>query len=186
MSGYELTAMALGLSMDAFAVTVACCLRLQRVSPRHIFRLAFHFGLFQAMMPLIGWGIGRGAAQFIGACAPWLAAAILFGIGAKAIHEALKNEEREITSDPTRGFSLVAFSLATSIDALGAGLSLAVLTDKIFYAAAVIGAITVGVCVFGAFFGSKAGEKFSRNAELAGGAILILIGVKILTSPLIS
>lgn len=169
--------------MDAFAVAVACSLALERVSVRQTARLAFHFGLFQALMPLIGWSVGVSVGGYIEHWSHWLAFGLLAAIGGKAIYEAVYGIEEELhPSDPTRGWSLVAFSLATSIDALAAGVTLAMVKVRILYPAAVIGVITAGLTAIGMILGTRLGERFGQRMEVVGGLVLIGIGVKILFS----
>jgi putative Mn2+ efflux pump MntP len=183
---------ALGLSMDAFAVAVACSLRLRHVTAGQVFRFGFHFGLFQALMPIAGWALGMGASRYIERWDHWIAFGLLALIGGKSIHEALKAPAEApgaaaITMpDPTRGMSLIIFSVATSIDALAVGLSLAMLQVKILMPAAVIGVVTSAVTVAGMLLGSKLGARFGRKMEILGGLILIAIGLKILFSHLMA
>lgn len=178
---------ALGLAMDAFAVSLAASVRLRRVSGRQLFRFGFHFGLFQALMPVIGWFAGRVARPLIEAWDHWVAFGLLVLIGGKALWEALREEElaEEVAMprDPTRGWSLVLFSVATSIDALAVGVSLAMLGEAIWRPALVIGLITGGLTVLGMLIGSRLGRRFGRWIEVVGGLVLIGIGVKILMLP---
>ncbi|MCB2191594.1 MAG: manganese efflux pump MntP family protein, partial [Deltaproteobacteria bacterium] len=134
MSLAETLALAVALGCDAFAVGLAVGGRFG--APRQIFRLSFHFGLFQFLMPLIGWGLGAGLATVAARWAPWIAAAVLVFIGGKMIWEALSApEDRAHGLDPTKGWSLIALSLATSIDALGVGLSLGMVGQNVLGAA---------------------------------------------------
>ncbi len=172
---------ALGLALDAFSVSAATSLRLRRVSARQIFRFAFHFGLFQALMPALGWSFGHYLDPFIRAWDHWLAFALLSAIGAKAVYGALSGHETdENVSDPTRGWSLVALSLATSIDAMAVGLSFALLDVGIAYPCFVIGVVTAFLSAVGMIFGSRLAGRFGPRVEAVGGFVLILIGVKIL------
>ncbi|MEN6626724.1 MAG: manganese efflux pump MntP family protein [Candidatus Sumerlaeia bacterium] len=185
MSLFELIGIAVGLSMDAFAVAVACSLMLRQVKLRQVFRLAFHFGLFQAMMPMIGWIIGQGAAHYITGYDHWVAFGLLAFVGGKAIYEAIYGEdEEENRADPTRGMSLVIFSLATSIDALAVGLSLAIIGVDIIYPAAMIGIICAVITTIGMMIGTKVGGHFGQRVEILGGLVLIGIGLKILVAHL--
>jgi len=186
---FVLTGIAFGLAMDAFAVAIACSLSLRRVSRRQIFRLAFHFGLFQAMMPVIGWAAGQAAEPLIRDWDHWGAFGLLLFIGGKAIREALNQAPDGARAngnggDPTAGLSLVFYSFATSIDALAVGLTLSMLRVNILYPAAVIGAVTMTVTAAGMILGSRLGARFGRRMEVLGGLILIAIGVKILLSHL--
>jgi putative Mn2+ efflux pump MntP len=185
---YELILIAVGLSMDAFAVAVACSISLQRVSKRQIFRFGFHFGLFQALMPVIGWNLGRVAVEFVAAWDHWLAFGLLVFVGGKAIYEAIwgDEEDEKKNADPTRGWSLVMLSFATSIDALAVGLSLAMLGEAIYQPALVIGLITGTLTTIGMLLGSRVGARFGKGMEILGGVILIGIGLKILLGSLLS
>lgn len=168
--------------MDAFAVAIACSVTLQRVSHRQTFRLAFHFGLFQAMMPVIGWFCGRVAAPYISTWDHWVAFALLALVGGKAVYESLYGEKNgdNTGSDPTRGMLLVMYSFATSIDALAVGLSLAMLGVPIAMPALVIGVITAILTTIGVRLGSRFRVHLGQRIELVGGATLIAIGCKIL------
>ena len=116
------------------------------MSLRQTFRLAYHFGLFQALMPIIGWLAGRSVERWIGPIDHWIAFGLLTAIGGKMIYEALKGDDEDVEKkDPTKGLSLVVLSVATSIDALAVGLSLALLGVKIWYPALVIGFVAFGV-----------------------------------------
>jgi manganese efflux pump family protein len=182
---FEIIFIAIGLSMDACAVCVACSISLKKISARQVFRFSFHFGLFQAMMPVIGWFIGQGTLKFITSWDHWVAFGLLTFVGLKAIYESRKEESPElILKDPTRGISLVIFSVATSIDALAVGLSLSALNVAIIKPALIIGCITGFLSMIGMLLGSKIGSLFGKYIETIGGLILISIGLKILTSHL--
>jgi putative Mn2+ efflux pump MntP len=181
MNLVEIMAIAVGLAMDAFAVSIASSVIIGKISRRQVFRLAFHFGLFQAMMPVLGWLAGRTVDIYIRTWDHWAAFGLLSFIGGKAIYSALKGGSGTAGSaDPSRGLSLVVLSVATSIDALAVGLSFAMLRVSIWYPSAVIGVITAGLSVVGVLLGGKLGLRFGRKMEVLGGAVLILIGVKIL------
>jgi putative Mn2+ efflux pump MntP len=172
---------AVGLALDAFAVAVAGSVSLGRVTGRQVFRFAFHFGLFQAGMPLIGWLAGRGVQQYMAAWDHWVAFGLLAFIGGKAIVTALRSgESTKPRGDPTRGWTLLMLSVATSIDALAVGLSLGMLEVAIWYPALIIGVVTAGLTALGMLIGSRLGARFGRWTEIAGGLVLIGIGVKIL------
>ncbi|MCD8569142.1 MAG: manganese efflux pump MntP family protein [Geovibrio sp.] len=187
MNFFEVFWIAVGLSMDAFAVSIACSVLLCHVSFRHIFRLGFHFGLFQAVMPVIGWFAGRSVSGYISAWDHWVAFGLLSAIGLKAVKEAFSDDgEQNIKGDPTRGLSLILLSVATSIDALAVGVSLAAVNVNIFQPALLIGVITAAFSVVGTVYGCRIGARFGKKVEAAGGIILILIGVKILLEHLLS
>jgi len=181
MSTLTLVLIAVGLALDALAVAIATSFALRTVSARQVFRLAFHFGLFQFLMPVVGWFAGRSVSEIVGAWDHWVAFALLTIIGVKAIHAALRGGAKRATgADPTRGWSLVLLSVATSIDALAVGLSLAVLHVQIWYASALIGVITGALTTGGMLVGARLGAIFGRRLEIVGGMILIGIGAKIL------
>ncbi|MEN8189034.1 MAG: manganese efflux pump MntP family protein, partial [Thermodesulfobacteriota bacterium] len=134
---------AVALAMDAFAVALSAGVLLDPITPRRLFRLGFHFGLFQGMMPVVGWLAGVGLRQFVTVYAPWIAFGLLIFVGTKMIHEAVADPGEESTRrDPTRGMTLVMLSVATSIDALAVGFSLSLLGVGIWAPAVVIGIIT--------------------------------------------
>ena len=167
--------------MDAFAVSIASSIIIGEVNKRHVFRLSFHFGLFQAMMPVIGWLAGRTVHEYISGVDHWLAFALLGFIGGKAIYESFSgDEDRQERGDPSKGFSLVLLSTATSIDALAVGLSFAVLNVTIWYPSLIIGVITGGLSMVGVLLGGRLGRRFGRRMEIVGGLVLIGIGIKIL------
>ncbi len=173
---------ALGLAMDAFSVALATSVRLRGVSRRQVFRFAFHFGLFQAFMPLAGWWAGRLVEGFVRSWAHWIAFALLVVIGLRAVSEALgrdPEDDEACGTDPTRGWSLVALSLATSIDAMAVGLSFAFLQLDVAFACLVIGLVTAGLTFLGMVFGARIGNRFGPRVEVLGGLVLIAIGLKI-------
>ena len=177
---------AVGLAMDALAVALAAGLALGEVSPRQTFRLAFHFGLFQFLMPVIGWMAGLTIESWIAGYDHWLAFGLLGAIGGKMIYEALTAEETAGRSDPTRGLSLVVLSVATSVDALAVGISLGVLHVRIWYPAVVIGIVACALTAAGMHVGRRFGSAFGRRMEVLGGLVLIGIGLKILLSHLLA
>jgi manganese efflux pump family protein len=176
-----------GLAMDAFAVAVVASLNLGRVSFRQVFRFGFHFGLFQALMPVLGWGAGRIVAEPMQRFGPWIAFGLLLAVGLRTIGEATKDLEADdppAPTDPTRGFSLIFFSVATSIDALAVGVSFAVLDVNIWQAVACIGVITAALTTVGMIGGSRIGRRLGDKVEILGGVLLIGIGAKILVQHL--
>lgn len=178
-------AIGLGLAMDAFAVATATSLSLQQVSRRQVFRFGFHFGLFQALMPICGWFAGQAAHAHIRAWDHWVAFGLLVLVGAKAIIDVLLGgEDRTLQHDPTRGLSLVVFSIAVSIDAFAVGLSLAMVRISIWQPALVIGVVTSALTTVGMLIGHRIGARFGRGAAILGGVVLILIGVRILLADL--
>lgn len=182
MGFFELFFIGVGLSMDAFAVAVCKGLKMRKFNLAQCFVIALFFGGFQALMPLIGWALGRQFERYITSFDHWIAFILLAIIGGKMIYDSWKGEEDESVSDGDKLDikELVVLSVATSIDALAVGITFAFLQVRILPAIALIGCTTfvlsaVGVCV-GNFFGSR----YERKAEFCGGVILILIGLKIL------
>lgn len=165
--------------MDALAVAVATGIVLGEVSGRQTFRLSFHFGLFQFLMPVVGWAAGRTVERWISGYDHWLALGLLSFVGGRMIYEGATRKEERIVRDPTRGASLVVLSVATSIDALAVGLSLGVLDTGIWYPAVVIGIVCAGLTAAGMHLGRPLGVRFGEKMEIAGGAILIAIGLRI-------
>jgi len=182
MAWTDMLIIALGLAMDAFAVAIATSIVLGgAVSRRHVFRLAFHFGLFQAFMPVIGWAAGTTVASHIEAWDHWVAFGLLTAIGVRAIAGSFNGkDETRRPGDPTRGISLVVLSVATSIDALAVGLSFAMLQVVIWTPVALIGVVAVLMTMVGLALGIRLGALFGRRMEAVGGLVLIAIGVKIL------
>lgn len=186
MNFFLVLALALALAMDAFAVSMGLSLSLGRMTRSQTFRLSFYFGLFQFMMPVIGWAAGKNLFRYIQAFDHWVAFGLLLIIGGKMIYESFARRERgkEKRSDPTRGFSLLMLSVATSMDALAVGLSLAVLHIAIVYPAIIIGLVAFSMTVVGVKIGPLVGVIVGKRAEFLGGLLLVLIGVKILSEHL--
>jgi putative Mn2+ efflux pump MntP len=185
VDSFSLIAVAVALAMDAFAVALAAGAVLHPLSFRPCFRLAFHFGLFQALMPVIGWLAGLTVQSFAAAWSHWIAFALLLYIGGRMIYEAISAEDgQERNNDPSRGLTMVGLAVATSIDALAVGLTLAMLDVVVWVPALVIGLVACGFTVLGLFLGTRAGKRWGSRVEVAGGTLLILIGLKILLSAL--
>lgn len=179
----SIAGIAVALAMDAFAVAIATGVSLKQVSLRQTFRLSWHFGFFQALMPVIGWSAGLSIRSSIEAYDHWVAFALLAFVGGKMIREAFRNEKGNGSkSDPSKGYTLVLLSIATSIDALAVGFSISVLNVAIWMPAVIIGIVAAAFTVFGLYLGKKAasGMLVSRYAQVVGGIILIGIGVNIL------
>ena len=182
MAPIELLALAVALAMDAFAVAVASGIVLKTVDLRQTFRLSWHFGLFQALMPVIGWFLGLSVRAHIEKYDHWVAFVLLGYIGIKLIREAFGDEENGNHRDPTRGMTLIILSVATSIDALAVGLSLSILGLSIWLPALVIGLVALLFTVIGLHLGRTMARarRIGRAAELLGGGVLIAIGLRIL------
>jgi putative Mn2+ efflux pump MntP len=173
---------AVALGCDAFAVGLGVGTRF--CLPRQVFRLSFHFGLFQFLMPLIGCFIGQNLVGFARDWAPWVAFGLLALIGGKMTYESLRTEVDEQPrecQDPTRGFSLVGLSFATSMDALGVGFGLGILGEGLFFAATIIGIVALTMTWAAMKLGNRLSAAFGRRMETAGGLILIAIAIKLLT-----
>jgi len=181
MGTLTLIGIAIGLAMDAFAVSIAAGLTLKHVDARQTVRLAWHFGLFQAFMPVIGWFAGRSVERWIAPVDHWIAFALLATIGGRMIYESFSDHDDERPAvDPTRGWSLVVLSVATSIDALAVGLSLALLGVSIWLPALVIGVVAFVFTAVGLHVGRRFGTLLGRRVETVGGVVLIVIGLRIL------
>ena len=178
MSIWEIFLVAVGLSMDAFAVAVCKGLKMQKINPKQTGIIALFFGGFQALMPLIGYFLGKQFEQYIVSIDHWITFVLLGIIGSKMIYESFKKDE-----DDNGGFSLkeiFVLAVATSIDALAVGITFAFLQVNIAISVSLIGIITFVLSGCGVFIGHKFGEKYKSKAEFTGGLILILIGLKIL------
>lgn len=179
MDFFAILLIALALAMDAFAVAVGCSAYLRRVDGRQTFRMSFHFGLFQFLMPIIGWAAGVRFAALISNLDHWIALALLAGIGGKMLLAAIRGDGEHVRNDVTRGWKLVALSVATSIDALAVGLSLAMIGEEIIVPSVIIGLVAAAMTLVGMKLGSRVPAALGRTMEGAGGVILILIGVRI-------
>ena len=179
MSLFELFLLAVGLSMDAFAVSVCKGLSVKRVAPRHMLLCGLYFGLFQALMPAAGYLLGVNFQSLIETVDHWVAFVLLGVIGANMIREALGPDEEGVDDD--FGFkTMLLLAIATSIDALAVGVTFAFLNVRIVAAVSFIGVITFFLSALGVKLGSIFGMKWKKRAELAGGLILVCMGVKIL------
>ena len=183
MTLINIIAVAVALSMDAFAVSVATGATLKQVSARQTFRLSWHFGLFQAMMPVIGWSAGLSVRSFIESYDHWVAFGLLAVVGIHMIREALRSRVPDETEkDPTKGITLIMLSFATSIDAMAIGFGLSMLKLNIWIYAIIIGIVAGLATMVGIHLGEKLGSVslLSRCTGVVGGIILIAIGVNIL------
>lgn len=179
MSYLELFVIAVGLSMDAFAVSICKGLSVRRLKPRHNLICGLYFGGFQALMPVIGWLLGRQFESLIKSIDHWIAFALLVLIGANMIREAVKNEEENL-NDSFSPKTMLPLAVATSIDALAVGVTFAFLDVSIVPAVSMIGATTFILSAVGVKIGNVFGAKYKSKAELVGGIVLIAMGVKII------
>ena len=187
MTFVEILLIAVALAMDAFTVAMAVGLHLSctgSISKRQYFRLGFHFGLFQFLMPVMGWLAGTTVRAYIENFDHWIAFVLLSYIGIKMIREGGQSEEYAL-QDPTKGMSLIILSVATSIDALAMGLSMALLGVGIIFPSVVIGIVACVFTVVGLSLGCKIGSKWRSRITWLGGLILIGIGLKILAQDLL-
>jgi putative Mn2+ efflux pump MntP len=175
---------AVGMAMDAFAVSLGIGTTRQASLPRPIFRLSFHFGLFQFSMPILGWLAGRTIASLIAHFDHWIALGLLAFVGGRMIRSGLDPEAAAYPNDPSRGYTLMILCVATSIDALAIGLSLAMLGVLILYPSIVIGVVTASLSFIGLLIGHKLGAAFGKRMEVLGGLILIGIGLRVLITHL--
>jgi len=180
MSTLEIVILSLGLAMDAAAVSMAAAAAGFTTSPRPVFRLAFHFGLFQAVMPAIGWMLGTTVVDYISSWDHWIAFALLGLVGARMIYSGFDSTEERMSIDPTKGWVLITLSIATSIDALAVGLSFSMLNMNILIPCLLIGTITILMSLIAVRVGTFAGQLTGRRVEIFGGFILIGIGLRIL------
>jgi len=180
----EILFIAIGLAMDAFAVSLAAAASGLAKGRRAAFRLSFHFGLFQFMMPVIGWFLGSRVARYVSAYDHWVAFGLLAFVGVRMIRAGLKEGEQDYRTDPSRGMMLVTLSVATSIDAMAIGLSLAMVRVSIWYPCVMIGVVTATLSLVAIRLGTRLGTAFGRRMEIVGGVILLLIGIRIVASHL--
>ncbi|MGM0455804.1 manganese efflux pump MntP family protein [Sodalinema sp.] len=169
-----------GLAADAFAVSLTSGLYIRHLKWQKAFKVAIAFGIFQAIMPLMGWGVGVGFRDYIIRFDHWIGFILLTALGLRMIHEAISQEEKEKPFNPLNLETLLVMAVATSIDALAAGLGFAVLKTPILLTIAVIGVITFWLCLGGIYLGHHFGDRFQDKVEVIGGVILIAIGSRIL------
>ena len=174
----------IGLSMDAFAVAICKGLGMRKVNYKQMLLIALFFGGFQALMPLLGWLLGRQFEQYITSVDHWIAFTLLVLIGANMLREARKGDDttdaETVYDAPLPLGQLLLMAIATSIDALAVGISFAFLGVNIWLAIATIGTTTFLISAAGVFIGNRFGNRYEKRATIAGGIILILLGVKIL------
>ncbi len=176
---------AIGLSADCFAVALGISISRQGLSRRRFIRFPAAFGLFQAIMLVTGWLAGRSVVRFIEAYDHWVAFGLLVIIGGRMIQESFHEEEGGAGRDINKWFTLLALSLATSIDSLAAGLSYAFLHVNIAFAAVTTGLTAFLITIIGHYIGNRVGPLVGKKAEMAGGVILIIIGLRIILEHLL-
>lgn len=186
MSFITIFLIAVGLAMDAFAVSVSNGVAVHNFGKRHAFKLGMYFGVFQFIMPILGWFLGVSVKEYVEAFDHWIAFILLLVIGANMIIESVKEGSQESTvcrktADEFLTLRCLIFqAVATSIDALAIGISFAILNINIIYASAVIGVVAFIISFAGGILGKRLGSILKQRAEIFGGVILILIGLKIL------
>lgn len=176
----EILLIAIGLAMDAFAVSLGIGAGGRANSAGAKFRLPFHFGFFQFAMPILGWLGGTWVADIISSVDHWIAFGLLAFVGGRMVQSGLSKEESVTVGDPSRGRTLVMLSVATSIDALAVGLSLAMLRVDVIVPSLVIGVVAAVLSLVGLLLGNRLGTAFGKRTEVLGGLILIGIGVRVL------
>jgi manganese efflux pump family protein len=175
----EIIIVAFGLALDAFAVSLGAGAVGRIGNHRGAVRLAFHFGLFQFLMPVLGWYLGFKLEPLVKSLDYWIAFFLLLYIGIKMILDSYK-PIGEFRKDPSKGKEMVLLSIATSIDALVVGFSLAILMISVWYPAFIIGIITAILSITGIYVGKVIGSKIGKKMEIIGGLVIIGIGIKIL------
>lgn len=185
MGFFEVIVIGIGLSMDAFAVSVCKGLKMKKYSPKNALIVCLFFGVAQAIMPLLGWLAGKQFEQYITAFDHWIAFALLAFLGIKMLVECFKKDDAPAVTDEEEKLDikeLFIMAIATSIDALAVGITFAFLDLQmsVWLAVGIIGLVTATICFAGTFVGYKFGSKFKKPAEIAGGIVLILVGLKIL------
>lgn len=185
MTIFEIIIIAVGLAMDASAVCLSAAAAGFAKDGRAVFRLCFHFGLFQFLMPVIGWFLGVSFVSYFKAFDHWVAFFLLAFVGIRMIREGMDTTSEVQKNDPSRGMTMVMLSVATSMDALAVGLSFAMLDVNIWYPSIIIGVITAGMSFAAIKIGTGLGVLFGKRMEIFGGIILVIIGSRILYSHLI-
>ena len=173
---------ALALAVDAFAVALGAGVTLDNIDFRKTFRLAWHFGFFQAAMNILGWASGLTFRRFIESFDHWVAFGLLAFVGINMIREALSKHKETSKTDPTKGWTLVMLSIATSIDSLAVGLSFSVLNINVWFPALIIGITATALTTLGLHLGRilSSSSRLGTKVEISGGLVLIGIGIRIL------
>ncbi len=180
MSYLKMIMLGFGLAADAFAVSVAEGVTIEKAVHKHTLRVSGMFGLFQGLMPVVGWLAGRTIRGFIHPYDHWVACLLLAFIGGKMIVDSLYGVETEADEGASGGLKLIMLAVATSIDALAIGITLAVLGTDIWTPAVVIGCVTAILCALGVQAGHRIGTYVGKKAEIVGGIVLVALGAKIL------
>ena len=184
----ELLLIGVGLSMDAFAVSICKGLAMRRVNKKQALVIGLFFGGFQALMPFIGWALGTQFESYITSIDHWIAFVLLAFIGGKMLWDVFHEKEESAAEKSDARLDhkeLFMLAIATSIDALAVGIAFACLDVQIWSSVSIIGCVTLVLSFCGVWIGNRFGNRFEKKAEIAGGVVLILIGVKILLDHLI-
>ncbi|MEA5420477.1 manganese efflux pump MntP family protein [Spirulina sp. CCNP1310] len=178
----SLSLLSIGLAADAFSVSVTSGLLIQRIKIHKVLIIALAFGIFQTLMFFLGGFMGFTVRPWIGGVQHWIAFILLSAIGGKMIYESFKteDEENETSFNPTEIYTLLGLAIATSIDALAAGLGLISLDDSLLFSAIVIGAVTFALSACGVLLGNLIGRHLDFKAEIIGGFVLIALGLRTL------
>ena len=175
----EIIFIGIGLAMDAFAVSVCKGLSMKKINWKNAIIIAIYFGIFQALMPVVGYFLGTAFSSIVESVDHWIAFILLAAIGGNMIKESTDDEE-EKRNDNVDFKTMIILAIATSIDALAVGVTFAFFKVNLVLAIILIGIITFALSILGVIIGNKFGDKLQNKAELTGGVILILIGLKIL------
>lgn len=176
----EIILIAVSLAMDAFAVSICKGLSMKKMDWKKAIIIGLYFGVFQAVMPVIGYLLGVGFEESIKFIDHWIAFVLLAFIGGNMVKEALSKDDDEEVDDKVDFKTMIVLAIATSIDALAVGVTFAFLNVNIVLSVSLIGIITFVISCIGVKIGNVFGDKYEKKAELAGGIVLILIGLKIL------
>ncbi len=180
MNLFTIILTAFSLSMDAFAVSVAYGISLKKLNVTEPVKVGLYFGTAQFLMPLLGWLLASGFMEYIKDYDHWIAFILLSVIGGKMIYGSVTEKESENATFNSSVLGMTVLAIATSIDALAAGISFALIDTNVLFASGVVGIVTFVVCAFGTYFGKKLGLLFRKRAEILGGGVLILLGANIL------
>lgn len=179
MGTLEILLLGVGLSMDAFAVSICKGLSMKKMSWKKAIIIALYFGVFQAIMPIIGYFLGNTFENFVTSFDHWIAFILLALIGGNMIKESFDNEDDK-KNDKVDFKTMIILAVATSIDALAVGITFAFFNVNLLLASFIIGIVTFTISCFGVKIGNRFGDKYQNKAELMGGVILVLLGTKIL------
>ena len=175
---------AVGLAMDAFAVSLGVGTSGQADDLRSKARLAFHFGWFQAMMTILGWLLGSTVERYVAVFDHWIAFALLAYVGINMIRNGFNAVQDSYQQNPSKGRTMVMLSVATSIDAMAVGMSMALIGNSVWIPSLIIGIVTLALSAFGLQMGCRLGERFGKRVEILGGLILIGIGIRVVVTHL--